>query len=216
MKSVYKFAMLTLTMFAVTACGFGQDGPQAAAPLNLERGVTGPVTSNTSWAGYSALNLIPGAGVIPISSKTTAFYLGFTGGSTADVSNMVLYTTSRDSSTISAVTPVTYGGVSNPSINLASKTVCAVQPLSTGSPCMVRLDPINLSLSALSDYYLVVYFMANDGNNNAVSATVGGNYVSSLSGWYLQSDQTHLTVGQSIPAGNSGRPPNFLMYVMTK
>src|ERR1039457_194733 len=134
MKTVYKFAVLTLTMFAVTVCGFAQDGPQVKAPLNLERGVTGPVTGNTSWAGYSALNVIPGAGLIPITSKTTAFYLGFTAGSTADISKMVLYTTARGSTTISAVTPVTYGGVSNPSINLASKTVCAVQPLSTGSP----------------------------------------------------------------------------------
>jgi len=215
MKTVCKFAILTLTMFAVTACSFAQ-GAKVAAPLNLERGVTGPASANVSWSGYSALNMIPGAGLLPNASKTTAFYLGFTAGSTADVSNMVLYTTSRNSATISAVTPVTYGGVSNPSINLASKTVCAAQPLSTGSPCIVRLDPITLALSALSDYYLVVYFTANDSNNSAIGATVGGNYVSSLSGWYLASDQTHLTVGQSIPAGSSGRPPNFLMYVMTK
>jgi len=215
MKTITRFAVLALTMFAVTACGFAQVGPPVKAPLNLERGVTGPVTGNTSWAGYSALNVIPGAGLIPITSKTTAFYLGFTAGSTADISNMVLYTTPRNSSTISAVTPVTYGGVSNPSINLASKTVCAVQPLSTGSPCIVRLDPITLSLSALSDYYLVVYFTANDTNNNVVSAAVGGNGISSLSGWYMPSDQTHLTVGQSIPAGSSGNRPNFLMYVMT-
>ena len=215
MKTICKFAVLTLTMFAVAACGFAQDGPLVKAPLNLERGVTGPVTGNTSWAGYSALNVIPGAVLIPITSKTTGFYLGFTAGTTADVSNMVLYTTVRGSSTISAVTPVTYSGVSNPSINLASKTVCAVQPLSTGSPCIVRLDPITLSLSALSDYYVVVYFTASDANNNAVGATVGANGLSSLSGWFMPSDQTQLTVGQSIPAGSVGHPPNFLMYVMT-
>ena len=214
MKTVSKFALLTLIMFAVTVCGFAQDA-KTAKPQNLERGVIGLVTSNTSWSGYSALNVVPGAGLIPITSTTTAFYLGFTGGSTADISNMVLYTTARNSSTISAVTPVTYGGVSNPSINLASKTVCAVQPLSAGSPCIVRLDPVTLSLSALSDYYLVVYFTANDNNNSAVGATVGGNQLSSLTGWYLPSDQTRLTVGQSIPAGSVGNRPNFLMYVMT-
>jgi hypothetical protein len=214
MKTLYKFAVLTLTMLAVTACAVAQDGPKVAAPLNLERGVVGPVTTNPSWSGYSALNLIPGAGVLPIASKTTAFYLGFTTGTQADVSNMVLYTTARNSSTITAVTPVAYGGVSNPSINLASKTVCALPP-SNGTPCIVKLDPLTLSLSALSDYYLVVYFTVNDGNNGALGAAISGNYLSSLSGWYLQSDQTHLTVGQSIPAGSAGRPPNFLMYVMT-
>jgi hypothetical protein len=215
MKTVYKFAVLTLTILAVAACGLAQDGPKVAAPLNLERGVIGPVGGNASWAGYSALNVIPGGGLIPSTSKTTAFYLGFTGGSTADISKMVLYTTARNSPKITAVTPVTYGGVSNPSIKLSTTTVCAVQPLSVGSPCIVRLDPITITLSALSDYYLVVYFTANDVNNNSVSAAVGQNYVSSLSGWYVSSDQTQLTVGQSIPAGSVGHPPNFLMYVMT-
>lgn len=214
MKTVYKFAVLTLTMFAAIVCGFAQDAKVTAA-LNLERGVIGPVTSNTGWAGYSALNLIPGAGLIPSTSKTSAFYLGFAAGTTADVSNMVLYTTARNSSTITAVTPVTYGGISNPSINLASKTVCLTQPLSAGSPCIVRLDPVSLVLSALSDYYLVVYFTSNDSNNSAVGATVGINSLSSLSGWFIGADETKLTVGQSIPAGSNGRPPFFLMYVMT-
>jgi hypothetical protein len=214
MKAIYKFAALTLMMFAGTVCGLAQDA-KTTAPLNLERGVVGPVTSNPSWAGYSALNVVPGAGLIPIASKATVFYLGFTGGTTADVNNMVLYTTARNSFTITAVTPVTYGGVSNPSINLASKTVCAVQPLSAGTPCIVRLDPMTLLLSAVSDYYLVVYFTSGDNNNNAISATVGANQLSSLTGWYMSSDQTRLTVGQSIPAGSVGNRPNFLMYVMT-
>ena len=214
MKIICKFAMLMFTTLAVSTGGFSQEAPAAAKPLNLERGVVGPVSTSPSWAGYSALNLIPGAGLIPISTKATVFYLGFTAGTAADVSNMVLYTTPRNSSKISAVTPVTYGGVSNPSINLSSKTVCAVPP-SSGTPCIVRLDPLTLVPSALSDYYLVVYFTSNDNNNSAVGAAVTSNYLSSLSGWYMQSDQTRLTVGQSIPAGNSGHAPNFLMYVMT-
>lgn len=214
MKIVYKFAVLILMTFAVTVGGLAQDA-KTTKPQNLERGVIGPVSSNSGWSGYSALNLIPGAGLIPNTSTTTTFYLGFTGGSTADVSNMVLYTTARNGFTITAVTPVKYGGVSNPSINLASKTVCAVQPLSTGSPCIVRLDPLTLTLSALSDYYLVVYFTANDNNNSGVSATVGANQLSTLTGWYMSSDQTRLTVGQSIPSGSNGARPDFLMYVMT-
>ena len=38
-------------------------------------------------------------------SHQTVFYIGFTAGATADVNNMVLYTTARGSATITAVTP---------------------------------------------------------------------------------------------------------------
>jgi hypothetical protein len=215
MKTVLKIATLALMTLAVSVYGFSQKNEAASKALNLERGVVGPLSSNTSWAGYSALSLIPGAGLIPISSKTTAFYLGFVGGSEADVSNMVLYTTARASLTITAVTPVTLGGVSNPSIDLASTKVCPSQPPSTSNPCIVRLDPLTLTLSALNDYYLVVYFTANDDNNNTVSATDPNLYVTSLEGWFISSDETQLTVGSSIPSGNTARPPYFLMYVMT-
>lgn len=212
MKILRKFATMTLIVFAVSTYGFS-----AAKPLNLERGVVGPVSANVSWSGYSALSLVPGAGLIPSAkpSKTTAFYLGFTAGTTADVSNMVLYTTARGSSTITAVTPVTLGGISNPSINLASKTVCPVQPPSAANPCIVHLDALTLTLSALSDYYLVVYFTANDNNNDTIGATEPQFYQTSLKGWFEHSDESQLTVGQSIPSGNTGAPPYYLMYVMT-
>jgi hypothetical protein len=211
MKIFRKFAVLTLAMLAVTAAGFSQ-APPATAPLNLVRGVVGTVSSSNSWAGYSALNQIPGGGVIPIASSTTAFYLGFTAGTTTDINNMVLYTTARNSLTITAVTPVTYGGVSNPTINIGSTSVCKVQPISATNPCIVRLDPLTLTLSALSDYYLVVYFKPNDSNNSAVGGAVPNNYMSSLAGWYIAADETQLTVGQSIPSGLS-QSPYFLMFV---
>jgi hypothetical protein len=211
MKIFRKFAVPTLAMLAVTAAGFSQE-PPAKAPLNLVRGVVGPVSSSNNWSGYSALNQIPGGGLIPVTSSTAAFYLGFTAGTTADVSNIVLYTTARNSLKITAVTPVTYGGVSNPSINLGSTTVCKVQPLSAASPCIVRLDPLTVTLSALSDYYLVVYFKANDSNNSAVGGAIPNNYVSSLTGWFISADETQLTVGQSIPSGLS-QSPYFLMFV---
>ena len=144
------------------------------------------------------------------------FYYGFTAGSQADITNMVLYTTARGSSTITAVTPVKYGGVSNPSIVLSNTSVCPVQPLSTGSPCFVRFDPLTLTLSALNDYYLVVYFTPSDSNNSSIGATVPQYLRSSLQGWYIGNvDETQLTVGQSIPSGNNGNQPYFLMFVMT-
>lgn len=215
MNTATKFAVLTLVMFAITIYGVSQGVPAVVKPLNLERGVIGPVSTSPNWSGYSALNAIPGAGLLPTVTKATALYLGFTGGTTADISNMVLYTTARASTKITAVTPVTFGGVSNPSLHLSTVAVCPSQPLSAGNPCIVRLDPLTLVPSALSDYYLVVFFTAADSNNQAIVGTVGANRLSSLTGWFIQSDQTHLTVGQSIPAGNNGNPPYFLMYVMT-
>ena len=43
------------------------------------------------------------------SSTTTALYLGFTGGSEADIGNMVLYETPRNGSTVIKVDKVTLG-----------------------------------------------------------------------------------------------------------
>lgn len=67
MKTIFKFAALTVMMFAVSVCAF------SATAENLVRGIIGPVTSNTNWSGYSLLGQIPGAGLIPITSTTTTF-----------------------------------------------------------------------------------------------------------------------------------------------
>jgi hypothetical protein len=200
MNTIFKLATLTLMMFAVSMCGFS-----ATKPENLVRGIIGPVTSSNSWSGYSVLAQVPGAGLIPVTSATTVFYLGFTAGTQADVNNIVLYTTARGSLTITAVTPVTLGGISNPMINLASPTVCPV-----------RLDPTHITLSALSDYYLVVYFTANDSNNSALGLTQPSFTQSSLRGAYMSGDESRLSVGASIPSNLSFTTQTYsLMYVMT-
>src|SRR5580692_6047897 len=64
----------------------------ATAPINLVAGVGGPVSSSNQWSDYSALNLIAGAFIFPAvaSVKTTVLYIGFTGGTEADIGNMVL------------------------------------------------------------------------------------------------------------------------------
>ncbi len=217
MKIISKIATLTLTLmimtFAVSVYGFSK----TSTAENLVRGVIGPVTSNVSWSGYSTLALVPGAGLIPVTSTQTVFYLGFTAGSEVDINNMVLYTTARGTSTITAVTPVTLGGVSNPSIDLASSTVCPVVEISDFNPCIVRLDPTKITLSALNDYYLVVYFTADDSNNNSVGLTVPSFAQSSLRGTYQSGDDSRLSVGGSIPLGISSftNQPYMLMYVMT-
>jgi hypothetical protein len=166
-----KVAMPALLMSAIAiAClantAVAQQRP-ATAPINLVAGVGGPVSSSNQWSDYSALNLIAGAFTFPAVAtvKTAVLYIGFTGGTEADIGNMALYTTKRGNSKITAVTPVKLKGVSDPIISLTNKKVCPNQPISVTNPCVVRLDPMTLTLSTLSDYYFVMFLSTS--NNNA-------------------------------------------------
>lgn len=209
MKAIFKLATLTLMGFAVSMQGF--------AAQNLERGVVGAIRSNVSWSGYSIVDLIPGAGLIPVLGSTTVFYLGFTAGTQVDINNMALYTTRRGSSKITAVTPVTLGGSSAPSINLASASVCPVVEISANNPCIVRLDPTSIRLTPLNDYYLVVYFTSGDSNNSSVGVAEPTSVFlqSSLRGTDTGNDESRLAVGASLPsAGSNNDVPLMLMYVM--
>jgi len=217
MKTICKIATLTLMTLAVTVFGFSQKPAKqtpATTTQNLVLGVLAPFSSNSEWAGYSLWNQIPGSAVYPVTSSSAVFYFGFAAGTTADISNMVLYTTAHGSLTITAVKPVTLGGISNPSINLSSTSVCPIQPLSTTNPCIVKFDPVSITLSPASDYYLTVYF-TNDTNNQSIGAIQPAGLPVSLSSSFVgSSDETHLTVGQALPNGTNGRPSYFLMYVM--
>lgn len=214
MKTFCKLAIPTLLLFAMTLSNFAVAQAPGPLPKNLVPGVAGAVGASNNWSGYSALNLIAGASQFGIASPNTTLYIAFTGGSTADIGNMVMYKTARGSTKITSVTPVKLGAISNPSIQLSSTSVCPVQPVSTTNPCLIRLDPTVLALSPLSDYYFVAFFTV-DTNNQTVSAAVPSFPRSSLLGWYITADESHLTVGQSIPAGISNNGPYFLMYVMT-
>jgi hypothetical protein len=214
-----KLTTPTLLMFAIAFASLAgpavaQQHP-AAAPINLVAGVGGPVSSSNQWENYSALNLIAGAFIFPAVAQvqTTVLYIGFTAGTEADIGNMVLYTTKRGNSKITAVTPVKLKGISNPIISLTNKKVCPTQPLSTSHPCVIRLDPMTLTPSTLSDYYFVMY-LANNTNNETVGAANSQYPITSLTGWYLGGDQTRLKAGASIPSGYSGSHPYFLLYVM--
>jgi hypothetical protein len=205
MKTIFKLATLSLMGFAVSMQGF--------AAQNLERGIVGPVKSNVGWTGYSIVSLVPGAGLIPVLGSTTVFYLGFTAGTQADINNMVLYTTHRGSLKITATTPITLGGSSAPSINLTSASVCPVAEISANNPCIVRLDPTSIRLTALNDYYLVVYFTTPDSNNGSIGVTQPLFGQTSLRGTYVTNDQSRLAVGASLASvGNT--VPYLLMYVM--
>jgi hypothetical protein len=216
MKPFYKITTLTLMLCVVSGFAFSQSTAvkpkPATATQNLVRGVVGPVGSNNSWANYTVMNIIPGSGLFPITSSTSVFYWGFTAGTEADIGNMVVYTTARGSAVITAVTPVTLGGVSDPSIILSNTSVCPVAP-STTTPCIVRFDPTAITFSPANDYYLMVYY-TNDTNNSGLGGAQAGNLQSSLSSNYFGStDYTRLTAGQSVP-GTGDRGPVFLMYVM--
>jgi hypothetical protein len=215
-----KLTTPTLLLFAIAfAClasiAVAQQRP-ATAPINLVAGVGGPVSSSNQWENYSALNLIAGAFIFPAVAqvKTTVLYIGFTAGTEADIGNMVLYTTKRGLSKITAVTPVKLKGVSDPIISLTNKKVCPTQPISTSHPCVIRLDPMTLTLSTLSDYYFVVYF-GNNTNNETVGAANAQYPITSLTGWFSSGDQTQQKVGDSVPSGYTGSHPYFLLYVMS-
>lgn len=213
MTKQLRFATLLLTLLALAAYGFSEEiakRPSTTPTQNLVRGVSGPVAGNNSWSNYTLFGVIPGSALFPISSATTVLSYGFTAGSEADITNMVLYTTARGSTTITAVTPVKLGGISNPSIDLASTSVCPTAP-SVSVPCIVKFDSLNLTLSPANDYYFAVYF-TSDSNNAALGATDPALAQSSLWGWYAGGNVTTLTVGNSIAVGSHGAP-YFFMYV---
>lgn len=199
-------AFLTLAMF-VACLG---NSASAQNPQNLVAGV-GPVISNLAWANWTSINRISGGSLLA-SSPNTRFYLGFTAGISADIANMVVYTTQRGLPVITAVTPVTLNGVSNPTITLTD--VCNYT-ISASAPCIVGLDPTAISLSPLNDYYLAVYF-TNDSNNNILGVAKQQWPTSSLVGSDVVGDHTHRQVGDFVPLGNQNGAPHLLMYVMNQ
>jgi hypothetical protein len=192
---------------SVTIDGFGNitvSPGSGARVMNLLPGV-GATSGSASWSGYSAIDLIAGSALYPINSSQAVMHIGFTNGKQADVGNMVIYTTARGGTKITAVTPVKLKGSSAPTIKLTSTATCPTQPISALNPCIVRLDPVALSLSPLSDYYFVIYFKANDSNNTALSVADGAN-ASTITGTYQAADDTQLGVGGTIPVAATSFP----------
>ncbi len=203
---------------SLTVDGFGDlslSPGTSATPQNLVTGVAGLLTSVGAWSNFSAINLIPGFALFPIPTTRTVFYIGFTGGSTAVINNMVLYHTTRAGYKITAVTPVKFKGVSNPTISLTSTANCPVQPVSTVNPCIVRLDPVSVTLSPVNDYYFVIFFPTNSNNGPLLAATRCGGCGNNLFGGYVSGDASRHTVGQSVPSSVATTSTYFIMGVMT-
>jgi hypothetical protein len=202
-------------MAVLAASAFAEQKAAVTAPLaNLTEGqATITSSGNPSWDGLSAFVLIPGASLMGASSTTTALYIGFTGGSEADIGNMVLYEVPRNGSTVLKVEKVTLGATQSPSIILTNTSTCPVQPVSVTNPCIVRLDTVKLALSPLYDYYFTIYFTL-DTNNEKIAGVGQTASPGGLSGWYLYGDQTRIGVKGAIPTNeNSDQPPFFLAYV---
>jgi hypothetical protein len=174
----------------------------------------GTTSSVGEWSNYSAINIIAGPTIFPLTSTKTVFYIAFTGGTEADIGNMVLYTTATRQSTIASVTPVTLGGVKNPTIDLTNKKVCKTQPVSAANPCVIKLDPVTLKLLPQNDYYFVIYFVSDSNNGSLVGASSQAQN-SSLTGLFESGDETQLKVGNSAPTPGGGNAPYFLVAVQT-
>ena len=140
MKTFYQLAtfILMMTVLAVTASAQALGPETTLANLTEGQGAIGS-NSNPQWDGLSELVLIPGAALIGASSTSTSLYLGFTGGSEADIGNMVVYEVPRNSSTVLKVEKVTLGGTQSPSSNAACvrfwivTTPTAARPSKNGS-----------------------------------------------------------------------------------
>jgi hypothetical protein len=210
MKNFCRLATLALVLCVIATTAMAQ--APAAGLSNLVEGVGPFAGAGGNWAGDSQLTLIPGPALLGVKSTSTVLYLGFYGGSTVDVGNMVMYKTARNGSTVVSSKKVTLGGVANPSINLTSTSVCPVQPLSLANPCIIKLDAVKGALSTLNDYYFTIFF-TNDSNNTSVSGVGNSSAQGSLSGYFVSGDATRIKAKGALPSGYGGGAPYFLMYV---
>ena len=215
MKTLCKVATLTLLLVVTAVGALAQDEARSHTTTvlaNLTEGQGTVVGSTSDWEGWSELTLIPGGALFGVSTASTVITLGFSAGSTVNIQNMILYTTARSGSTITATKKVTLGGKSNPTISLSSTSVCPTQPVSLTNPCFVKLDAIKEALSPLNDYYFVEYF-TSDSNNNSMRGAGASNFNNGLTGWQIDGDDTQIPVAGTIPVGYSGQAPIFTMYL---
>ena len=207
MKNIFKIGLVVLFSFAIA-----MPSPAQTAQ-NLVAGV-GPVTSGvTIWNGVSVTSLISGNALFPASGNQTVLSLGFTGGGSLDIGNMVLYKTNRNSYKVVDVIPVTYKGLSSNSI-LLDVSNCPVLPISTLFPCVVRLDPISLKLSPLYDYYFVMY-LPDTFPNLTVTATSSLFSKTTILGGFAFSDQTTFVKGDALPSNIINKGQAYFLVGVT-
>lgn len=205
MKSIFKFAWALLFTIVMA-----MPSP-AQTPQNLVAG-TGPLTNAIAvWTDTSAINLVSGTTLFPVSGKNTFLHLGFTQGDEVVVGGMVLYTTERNHFVIKNVTPLTFGGKSSGIFFLHS--ACSGK-ITVQTPCIIQLDPLPFKASTMNDYYCVIYF-TSDSNNAAIdSATSLNSNTTIVGGIDAGVNDTAFRAGDILPSNiiNKG-PANFLVGV---
>jgi hypothetical protein len=217
---IASFVVLALVAatFAVAQDGVVGAGPvRTASPLvtpleNLTEGAAGVPGNSTDWEGWSEIDYIPGAALFGLNATDSYFTIGFSAGSTVNITSMVVYTTVRANNIVTKVTKLNYLGKANPSINLTSTTNCPNQPVSASNPCFIKLTKAAVEMEASNDYYFAIYF-TSDSENNSMRGAGGSNQSGALSGWQIDGDDGLIPVGGTIPVGDQGYAPLFLMYL---
>ncbi len=209
--------LLLMAAFAVAQDGAVSSIPPKAVPLttalmNLTEGAAGAPGNNVDWEGWSEIDYIPGAALFGVDSKDSYLTIGFSAGSTVNIYSMVLYTTARANNVVTKVTKVTYLKKANPSIDLTSTSNCPNQPVSATNPCFIKLDKTAVEMLASNDYYFAIYF-TSDSDNASMRGAGGSNQAGALMGWQIDGDDGLIPVGGTIPVGNEGDAPLFLMYL---
>lgn len=215
-----KIASFVLLLLVAAAFAVAQDDaesvpkvkPLTTALMNLTEGAAGAPGNSTDWEGWSEVDYIPGAALFGVDSTDSYLTLGFSAGSTVNINSMVVYTTARASNIVTKVTKVTYLKKASPAINLTSTSTCPTQPVSATNPCFIKLDKTAVEMIATNDYYFAIYF-TSDSNNNSMRGAGGSNQSGALMGWQIDGDDGLIPVGGTIPVGNQGAAPLFLMYL---
>lgn len=174
-------------------------------------------SGNTGWNNWSTITLLPGNSLLPVTNLTgspgTKIRFGFVGGTTADITNMVLYVTAQYTHVVQSSIQLTY----------QSQTFPISIPITSGSsqqaPTIVTLDSIPLSTLTFDDahdYFIVVYF-TNDTANQSVSLIQSGQAfnASMLSVGVQGVDETGLTTGQTVPFPGSNSLRSILVTQVT-
>ena len=206
MKNIFKLSWALL--FSIT---ISMPSP-AQTPQNLVAGI-GPLTNAIAvWTDRSAINLVSGNTLFPVSGKNTFLHLGFTQGNEVVVGGMVLYTTDRNHFVIKHVTPLTFGGHSSGTFFLSA--ACSGK-ITVQTPCVIQLDPLPFKASTLNDYYCVIYF-TSDPNNAAIDSSSSLNSNTTILGGIDSGvDDTTFRVGDILPSNIIKGQANFLVGVTT-
>jgi hypothetical protein len=224
MKNIGKFATLALMLVVMAAFAVAQDRASTGTEprvstrtttvlSNLTEGAPAVPGNGSDWEGWSEIDYIPGASLFGVTTKDSYFTLGFSGGSTVDINSMVLYTTARGSNVVTKVTKLTYLSKANPSINLTSTSNCPVQPVSAANPCFIKLTKAAIELIPTNDYYFAIYFTSDSNNNSMRGAGSTSDQAGAITSWQIDGSDGLIPVGGTVPVGDGGGAPLFLMYL---